>query len=215
MVRPPGPAGQSHNSFGHLFRVTTWGESHGPAIGCVVDGCPPRIALSEADIQPWLDRRRPGQSQIHHAAAGARPGPHPVRRVRRRDHRHADRVADRQRRPAFARLFRDRGAVPSRPRRPDLRAEIRHPRLSRRRAFVGARDGDAGGGRRRGAQGAGRRRAHSRRAGADRPAPRSIARAGTGTQWTTTRSSARTRSLLRSGKATWPRCARRGRRPAR
>ena len=53
----------SHNSFGHLFRVTTWGESHGPAIGCVVDGCPPRISLSEADIQPWLDRRRPGQSR--------------------------------------------------------------------------------------------------------------------------------------------------------
>ena len=53
----------SHNSFGHLFRVTTWGESHGPAIGCVVDGCPPRIALTEADIQPWLDRRRPGQSK--------------------------------------------------------------------------------------------------------------------------------------------------------
>jgi len=52
----------SHNSFGHLFRVTTWGESHGPAIGCIIDGCPPRIALSEADIQPWLDRRRPGQS---------------------------------------------------------------------------------------------------------------------------------------------------------
>jgi chorismate synthase len=54
----------SHNSFGHLFRVTTWGESHGPAIGCVVDGCPPRLALSEADIQPWLDRRRPGQSKF-------------------------------------------------------------------------------------------------------------------------------------------------------
>jgi len=54
----------SHNSFGHLFRVTTWGESHGPAIGCVVDGCPPRIALSEADIQPWLDQRRPGQSKF-------------------------------------------------------------------------------------------------------------------------------------------------------
>ena len=54
----------SHNSFGHLFRVTTWGESHGPAIGCVVDGCPPRIPLSEADIQPWLDRRRPGQSSF-------------------------------------------------------------------------------------------------------------------------------------------------------
>ncbi len=54
----------SHNSFGHLFRMTTWGESHGPAIGCVVDGCPPRIALTEADIQPWLDRRRPGQSKF-------------------------------------------------------------------------------------------------------------------------------------------------------
>jgi chorismate synthase len=54
----------SHNTFGRLFRVTTWGESHGLAIGCVVDGCPPRISLSEADIQPWLDRRRPGQSRF-------------------------------------------------------------------------------------------------------------------------------------------------------
>jgi chorismate synthase len=54
----------SHNSFGHLFRFTTWGESHGPAIGCVVDGCPPGLALSEALIQPWLDRRRPGQSKF-------------------------------------------------------------------------------------------------------------------------------------------------------
>jgi chorismate synthase len=54
----------SHNSFGHLFRMTTWGESHGPAIGCVVDGCPPGLALTEADIQPFLDRRRPGQSKF-------------------------------------------------------------------------------------------------------------------------------------------------------
>src|SRR6202034_1447133 len=54
----------SHNTFGHLFRVTTWGESHGPAIGCVVDGCPPRLPLSEALLQPWLDRRRPGQSKF-------------------------------------------------------------------------------------------------------------------------------------------------------
>jgi len=53
----------SHNSFGHLFRVTTWGESHGPAIGCVVDGCPPMIPLREAEIQVELDRRRPGQSK--------------------------------------------------------------------------------------------------------------------------------------------------------
>jgi chorismate synthase len=52
------------NSFGELFRFTTWGESHGPAVGCVVDGCPPRLALAEADIQPWLDRRRPGQSRF-------------------------------------------------------------------------------------------------------------------------------------------------------
>ncbi|MDG6094178.1 chorismate synthase [Acetobacter sp. AN02] len=52
----------SHNTFGHLFRVTTWGESHGPSIGCVVDGCPPGIPLSEADVQPFLDLRRPGQS---------------------------------------------------------------------------------------------------------------------------------------------------------
>ena len=54
----------SHNSFGHLFRVTTWGESHGPAIGCVVDGTPPRLALTEAHIQRDLDRRRPGQSRF-------------------------------------------------------------------------------------------------------------------------------------------------------
>jgi chorismate synthase len=52
------------NTFGHLFRVTTWGESHGPAIGCTVDGCPPGIALSEGDIQPWLDRRKPGQNKF-------------------------------------------------------------------------------------------------------------------------------------------------------
>jgi chorismate synthase len=53
----------SHNTFGHLFRVTTWGESHGPALGATVDGCPPGLALSEADLQPWLDRRKPGQNR--------------------------------------------------------------------------------------------------------------------------------------------------------
>ncbi len=53
----------SHNTFGHLFRVTTWGESHGTAIGCVVDGVPPRIPLAESDVQRWLDRRRPGRSR--------------------------------------------------------------------------------------------------------------------------------------------------------
>ncbi len=54
----------SHNTIGHLFRVTTWGESHGPAIGCVIDGTPPGIPLKAADIQVWLDRRRPGQSRF-------------------------------------------------------------------------------------------------------------------------------------------------------
>ena len=54
----------SHNTFGHLFRFTTWGESHGPAIGCVVDGCPPLISLSEKDIQPFLDKRKPGQNKF-------------------------------------------------------------------------------------------------------------------------------------------------------
>jgi chorismate synthase len=54
----------SVNSFGHVFRFSTWGESHGPAIGAVVDGCPPGLALSETDIQPWLDRRRPGTSRF-------------------------------------------------------------------------------------------------------------------------------------------------------
>ncbi|MFT5539533.1 MAG: chorismate synthase [Alphaproteobacteria bacterium] len=54
----------SDNTFGHLFRITTWGESHGPAIGCTVDGCPPDIPLNEADLQVWLDKRRPGQSRF-------------------------------------------------------------------------------------------------------------------------------------------------------
>ncbi|WP_298983544.1 chorismate synthase [uncultured Roseibium sp.] len=54
----------SHNSFGHLFRVTTWGESHGPAIGCVIDGCPPLVPLTETDIQGYMDQRKPGQSRF-------------------------------------------------------------------------------------------------------------------------------------------------------
>src|ERR1700709_2175273 len=54
----------SHNSFGHLFRVTTFGESHGPALGCIVDGCPPGLPLTEADLQGDVDRRRTGTSQF-------------------------------------------------------------------------------------------------------------------------------------------------------
>src|ERR1700754_4964338 len=62
--RPISASDMSFNTFGHLFRVTTFGESHGPALGCVIDGCPPGIALTEADIQKDLDRRRPGQSKF-------------------------------------------------------------------------------------------------------------------------------------------------------
>ena len=54
----------SLNTFGHMFRFTTWGESHGPAIGATVDGCPSGIALTEADLQPWLDKRKPGTSKF-------------------------------------------------------------------------------------------------------------------------------------------------------
>src|SRR5437588_4840336 len=62
---PPGRTlFMSHNTFGHLFRVTTWGESHGAALGCVVDGCPPGIRFKREDIQAELDRRRPGQSRF-------------------------------------------------------------------------------------------------------------------------------------------------------
>ena len=101
----------SHNTFGHLFRVTTFGESHGPAIGCVVDGCPPLLALEEADIQADLDRRRPGTSRfttqrrepdIARILSGvtidelSRPPGHD---------RRADRGDDRQRRPALEGLF--------------------------------------------------------------------------------------------------------------
>ena len=53
----------SFNTFGRALRVTTWGESHGPAIGAVIDGCQPGLALTETDIQPWLDKRRAGKSR--------------------------------------------------------------------------------------------------------------------------------------------------------
>ena len=55
--------GRMPNTFGHLFRITTWGESHGGGVGVVLDGCPPQLDLDESDIQPDLDRRRPGQSK--------------------------------------------------------------------------------------------------------------------------------------------------------
>ena len=113
----------SHNSFGHLFRVTTFGESHGPAIGCVVDGCPPGIPLTEADIQAYLDKRRPGQSRF----TTQRREPDQVRILSGvfADERTGAQVTtgtpialdDRQCRSALQGLRRDQGQVPPRPRR--------------------------------------------------------------------------------------------------
>ena len=91
----------SHNTFGHLFRVTTFGESHGPALGCVVDGCPPGIPLTEADIQGDLDSRRPGQSKFITQRRKS-PKVRILSGVFGRAHesaghdRHADRAADRK-----------------------------------------------------------------------------------------------------------------------
>ena len=108
------------NTFGHLFRVTTWGESHGPALGCVVDGCPPGIPLSEADIQPWLDARRPGQSRF----TTQRQEPDPVEILsgifEGLHHRHADLADDPQHRPALQglRRHRRRNSAPATPTSP-------------------------------------------------------------------------------------------------
>ena len=54
----------SFNTYGHVFRVTTWGESHGPALGATVDGCPPGVPLEASDLQVWLDKRKPGQNKF-------------------------------------------------------------------------------------------------------------------------------------------------------
>ena len=162
----------SHNTFGHLFRVTTWGESHGEAIGCVVDGCPPGIP-HDGGGDPGVSRQAPaGPIALHHAAARAGHGRDPVRACsrtttgRQYDGR-ADLARHPQCRPAVQGLWGHQGQVPPRPCRHHLLAEIRHPRLSRRRPFLGARDGDARRGRRDRAQDP-RRRHHPRRAGADR-----------------------------------------------
>jgi chorismate synthase len=128
----------SFNTFGHMFRFTTFGESHGPAIGCVVDGCPPRIPLTEADIQPYLDKRRPGQSKF----TTQRQEPDTVK--------------------ILSGVFTDEATgqqvTTGTPigllienvdqRSKDLRSQIRAARLSRRRPLVGARDRHAGRGRR-------------------------------------------------------------------
>ncbi len=93
----------SYNTFGHIFRVTTWGESHGPALGATVDGCPPGIPIAEADLQQWLDRRRPGQNryttqrrepdavEILSGTFEGRTTGHPIQLlIRNQDHRSKD-----------------------------------------------------------------------------------------------------------------------------
>ena len=136
------------NTFGQLFTVTSFGESHGPALGCVVDGCPPGLALSEADIQADVERRRPGTSQYTTQRRETRHGAHSFRRVRRPHDGHADRPAGRERGPALEGLREDQGPVPPGPRGLHLSAKIRLSRLSRRRPLLRARDRHAGGGRR-------------------------------------------------------------------
>jgi chorismate synthase len=110
----------SHNSFGHLFRFTTWGESHGPAIGCVVDGCPPLIPLTEADIQADLDRRKPGQSKYTtqrreadevKILSGVMVDEDGVQKTTGTP----DRPDDREHRSALQGLRRDQDALPPRP----------------------------------------------------------------------------------------------------
>ena len=139
----------SGSTFGHLFRVTNFGESHGPAIGCVIDGCPPGMALSRGR-HPARARPAPARHLApRHAAQRARHGRDPVRRVRGRDHRHADLPADPQHRPAQQGLRQHPRHLPPRPRRLHLLAQVRPARPARRRPRVGAAD-RADGRRRRG-----------------------------------------------------------------
>ena len=129
------------STFGHLFRITTWGESHGGGVGVVVDGCPPRLKLTEADIQPDLDRRRPGQSQNRLAAQGIRHGANPFRHVRRQNARHADLpVGQKRGRPARS-LRGNEDEVPPFARGLHLLRQIRHPQLAGRRPRQRARNG--------------------------------------------------------------------------
>ena len=169
---PGSAAFMSHNTFGHLFRVTTWGESHGPAIGCVVDGCPPGLPITPEAIQVVPRQAPAGAVAVRDAAAGTGRGRDPLGRLHGRrgpagfDGR-ADLAADPQRRSALEGLWRHRAEVPAGPCRLHLSGKVRHPRLSRRRAILGARDGDAGGGRRHRATGVGLGHHRARRAGAD------------------------------------------------
>ena len=81
---------RSMNSLGRNFRITTFGESHGAVVGVVIDGCPAGMNLAEQDIQPFLDRRRPGTSPLSLSTTGERPGRDTLRDLRREDYRSTD-----------------------------------------------------------------------------------------------------------------------------
>ena len=193
------------NSIGKSFRVTTYGESHGAAIGCVIDGCPPGLLLHEDDLQPDLERAPSGQDPAHHAAPGDRRGADPLRRLRGRHHRHPDPPDDRERRSAPAGLHQDQGRVPALARGLHLPPQVRCPRLPGRRSVIGARDDDEGSRRaawRRSTCGSGR----AFWSAAISPSSVRCARPpSTGMKSSATRSSARTRRSPRRWRASWTR----------
>ena len=133
----------SGNTFGKIFTLTTFGESHGTAIGCVVDGCPPGMNLSEADIQPDLDRRKPGSSRFT---------------TQRRESDQIELLSGvfegkttgapigmliRNTEQTISRLFEDRRSISTRSCGLHICAKVRNPRLPRRWPFVSTRNGDA------------------------------------------------------------------------
>ena len=180
------------NTLGRLFCVTTFGESHGPAIGCVIDGCPPGLALSETDIQPDLDRRRPGTSRhvtqrqeadrveiLSGVFEGRTTGTPIALLIRNEDARSKD----------YGNIAAD---FPARPRRLHLLPEVRHARLPWRRPLVGAADGAGGGGGRGGPQVARRRRTASWSAATCRSSATSRCRSCAGRTWRRIRSASPT-----------------------
>ena len=121
------------NTFGQLFTVTTFGESHGAGLGCIIDGCPPGLALTESDIKADLDRRKPWHQPPRYPTPRSRPSRNPLRRLQRQNHRHPHRPLNPQYRPTQQRLRQYRHQLPPRPCRLYLLAQIRHARLPRRR----------------------------------------------------------------------------------
>ena len=134
------------NSFGAFFRVTTFGESHGVGVGCVIDGCPPLLALDEKRDSARFGSPQARPIKICHAAQRAGRGGNFIRRFRRENDRRADCDSHSQPRRAPARLRKMRDIFRPRTRRFCVSKKIRNPRLSRRRALLGAGDGGGRGG---------------------------------------------------------------------